>query len=66
MTQPPEYLTSAEVCTTLHIDRSTLSRWVAADRIEPAMKLKGIRGALLFDPAEVARVKSDLTSGATK
>lgn len=40
------------------IDRSTLSRWVAADRIAYLHKLPGVRGAFLFDDAEVKRVKA--------
>lgn len=51
-----ESLTSSEVCRELSIDRSTLSRWVAAGRIEPMTKLPGIRGAFLFHRAEVVRV----------
>lgn len=52
-------LTSAEVCRELHIDRSTLTRWVAAGRIQPAAKAPGLRGAFLFAPAEVERVKAE-------
>ena len=52
-----EPLTSAQVCDELGIDRSTLSRWVVAGRIEPATKLPGLRGAYLFERAEVERVK---------
>ena len=47
----PNLLTSTEVCDRLGIDRSTLSRWVAAERIRPEMKMPGIRGAFLFDAA---------------
>jgi excisionase family DNA binding protein len=53
-----DLLTSAEVCERLNIDRSTLSRWVAAGRIAPALKMPGLRGPFLFDPAEVDRVKA--------
>lgn len=53
----PTLLHSAEVCERLNIDRSTLSRWVAAGRIVPATKLPGLRGPFLFDPAEVERVR---------
>lgn len=52
----PDLLTSAEVCERLGIDRSTLSRWVAAETMTPAQKLPGLRGAFLFTPAEVERV----------
>lgn len=56
----PDYLTSAQVCERLNIDRSTLSRWVAAHRITAATKLPGLRGAFLFRPAEVERVKAEV------
>lgn len=52
------YLTSAEACQRLGIDRSTLSRWVASGRIKPAVKLPGLRGAMLFDPATVDAAKA--------
>lgn len=60
MTKETNYIGSAEVCDLLHIDRSTLSRWVASSRITPSMKLPGQRGAYVFDPAEVERVRLDL------
>lgn len=50
---------SAEVCERLDIDRSTLSRWVAAGRIAPAYKSPGVRGPFLFDAAEVERVRQE-------
>lgn len=56
-----QMMTSAEVCEALAIDRSTLSRWVAASRIRPAMKMPGLRGAFVFAPTEVARVKAELS-----
>lgn len=58
MPTPPEaLLTSAEACEFLNIDRSTLSRWVAAGRIAAATKLPGIRGPFLFTRSEVERVR---------
>ena len=51
-----DLLTSAEVCERLSIDRSTLSRWVSSDRLKPAMKLPGRRGAFLFSPTDVDRL----------
>lgn len=55
----PNLLPSADVCAELHIDRSTLSRWVAMGRITPAIKLPGLRGAFMFDADEVERVKGE-------
>lgn len=51
--ESPTYLTSAEVCDRLGIDRSTLSRWVASGRIKYAIKLPGLRGAYVFTPEAV-------------
>lgn len=42
-------MTSAEVCATLRIDRSTLVRWVQAGRLAPAFKYPARNGAYLFD-----------------
>ena len=53
-----DLLGSAEVCERLGIDRSTLSRWVAAEKIRPAVRLPGRTGAMLFDPADVQRIKA--------
>lgn len=53
---------SREVCERLTIDRSTLTRWVAAGRIEPAMKLDGIRGAYLFNRADVERLAAEVAA----
>lgn len=50
----PTYLTSVQVCQDLGIDRSTLTRWVQAGRIAPAMRIGGNK-AYLFRPSEVAR-----------
>lgn len=44
---------SAEACERLGVDRSTLTRWVQAGRIKPAMKMPGARGAYLFRPSDV-------------
>lgn len=64
MTQTPSnaLMTSAEVCDELHIDRSTLSRWVSLGRIVAAHKLPGIRGPFLFDRSEVERVKEEVAA----
>lgn len=56
MPQPPRLLRSAEACARLNIDRSTLTRWVAAGKITPAYKLDGLRGAYLFSPVDVDRL----------
>jgi predicted site-specific integrase-resolvase len=61
MPQTTTLLGSADVCSELgNIDRSTLSRWVTAGRITPVMRLRGKRGAMLFDPKDVQRLKDAL------
>jgi excisionase family DNA binding protein len=50
---------SAEACTILGVDRSTLSRWVQLGKITPAMQLPGSKGAMLFDRADVERYKAE-------
>lgn len=62
MPTPDGLLTSAETVAALGIERSTLSRWVASGRIAPAVKLPGLRGPYLFDPAEVARVRAEVAA----
>jgi predicted site-specific integrase-resolvase len=52
-----DLLTSVQTAERLGIDRATLTRWVQAGRITPVMKLPGIRGPALFDPADVERVR---------
>lgn len=50
---------SAQACIVLDVDKSTLSRWVKAGKIRPAQQLPGKSGAMLFKPADVARLAVD-------
>ena len=59
-TAPADFIGSREACDRLGIDRSTLSRWVAAQKITPALKLPGERGAFLFRPADVAGLERQM------
>lgn len=45
---------SADVCQWAGIDRSTLSRHVAAGKLQPAVRLGGRNGAMLFNRRDVA------------
>lgn len=54
-----DLLTSVETAERLGIDRGTLTRWVQAGRIAPAMKLPGKQGAALFDPADVEHIRAE-------
>lgn len=50
---PTDLLATVQVCERVGIDRSTLSRYVQLGRIEPALRLPGRNGAMLFDPSDV-------------
>ena len=53
---------SAEVADFLGVDVSTLAAWARDGRITPAIKLPGIRGARLFERADVERLAKELRS----
>lgn len=57
---PHSLITTAQAAAQLGIERSTLSRWVAAGRITPAMQLPGPTGAMLFDPVAIDRLAASL------
>lgn len=50
----PKYIPTAEVCERLGIDKSTVSRWVAARKLTPALRSPA---AMWFDPDEVERAR---------
>ena len=51
----PQLISTAEVCERLGIDKSTVSRWVAAGKLTPAL-----RGSpMWFDPADIDRLASE-------
>ena len=54
-------MASKDVCLTLDINRSTLTRWVAQGRIAPAFRLPGDKGAFLFDPDDVEQLRTHHT-----
>lgn len=57
---------SAKACEVLDIDKSTLSRWVQAGILTPAVKLPGRNGAMLFDPKDVNRLCLDRAAAHAK
>ncbi len=57
MTTNTKLLGTTEVCAELNISRATLTRWVQAGKIKPAVEGAGIRGPRFFYRSEVARVK---------
>ena len=60
-----ELMTTAAVAERLGVDVSTVARWVQAGRIPVAVKVPGLRGARLFDPADIDKFAHTLTQGET-
>jgi DNA-binding transcriptional MerR regulator len=48
---------STESARILNVDKATLTRWVAAGILVPAHKLPGKNGALLFNRADIERLR---------
>lgn len=51
---------AAEAAEVIGIDRSTLTRWVAAEKITPALRMPGQSGAMLFRRAEVQALAAEM------
>lgn len=49
----PTLINTADAAKMLGVSRSTLTRWVAAGKIQAHMVVPGYRGPLLFDPAKI-------------
>lgn len=62
MPSSPKLITSAEACDQLRIDRSTLSRWVSAGKIKPAMQGPGPSGAFWFTEQSVNALRERTAS----
>jgi len=56
MPKVENWISSSDAADALGIDRSTLALWAREGKIAPLMKLPGIRGAYVFDRAEVERL----------
>ena len=48
-----EYLTANEAAGRAGVTRRTITRWIESGRLNPAARLPGETGALLFLPADV-------------
>lgn len=55
---PEQLIGAVEVCDILQIDRSTLSRRIAAGKIVPLTQLDGRRGAFVFDRNDIQALAS--------
>lgn len=53
---PPDLLSTTQVCEVVGFDRSTLSRWIKDGTAVPALRLPGKTGAYLFTRAETERL----------
>lgn len=62
----PDLLGTVEAAAVIGVQRSTLSHWIAKGRISPAMKLPGTTGALLFERAEVERVRDEYAAAGSE
>lgn len=60
---PADLIGSVEACEVLDIDRSTLTRWLAAGRIEAAHKMPGKSGAYLFERSYIECIADQRRSG---
>lgn len=50
---PSQLIGAAQAAEILGLERSTLTRWIQANRIRPLTQLDGPRGAYIFDRLEV-------------
>lgn len=62
MNQTETLIGASEAAGLLGIDRSTLTRWVKAGRIEAAHKNPHSNGALVFDREAVERLAAERAS----
>lgn len=59
---PEDIIGSTEACTILGVDKSTLSRMVADQRLTPTHKLPGRNGAFLFNRDDIERAATERKS----
>ena len=55
-----DLITTAQTAKRLRRDVRTIHRWVRIGRLTPAAQVPGCRGDMLFRPADVERLASDL------
>jgi len=59
----PDFIGSAEACALLGaINRSTLTRWVKAGRLQAVTQLDGPNGALVFRREDVLALRDSLAA----
>ena len=52
-----DLIDTAEAARRVGVNRSTLTRWVSAERIKPALVVPGYRGNFLFHPEDVEALR---------
>lgn len=62
MPQATEIIGADEASDILGIDRSTLTRWVTAEKVTPLQKLPGEKGAYLFRRAHIEKLAAERTA----
>lgn len=62
---PPDLIGTAEAADIIGVERSTIAHWMAKGRIAAHLKLPGRTGAVLFDRAEVERVRAEYAATLT-
>ena len=55
-----EHLNTRQVAARIGKDESTVNRYVRQGKLRPTFQFPGLRGARLFDPAEVERFAATL------
>ena len=55
-----EHLNTREVADRLGKDVATVNRYVRTGKLQPTFQFPGLRGARLFDPADVEALAADL------
>jgi DNA-binding transcriptional MerR regulator len=55
----PRLLTPRQVEQRLNINKATLSRWVAAGKIQPAITAEGVNGIRLYDADDIERIAAE-------
>jgi DNA-binding transcriptional MerR regulator len=57
-----EPITSRQAAEVAGTTVTTINRWVASGRLTPVIEVPGYRGARLFDPEDVAALRSERAS----
>lgn len=60
-----DLLSTVEAAAILKVERSTISRWVAAKRLTPAHQIAGRTGAFLFSRRDVEKLRDELAGAAS-